>query len=89
LNSGILVTHSPPYGFLDKLDGLPNIGSKEIRKGIQKTAPKLVLCGHFHELFGIEKLDDTIIFNPGAIKDSRYGVIYLKGDKIKTEIVNV
>jgi Icc-related predicted phosphoesterase len=86
LNGGIIVTHSPPFGALDKIDGLPNIGSIEIKKGIQKTKPRLVLCGHFHELAGISNIDGIPIFNPGAIKDNKFGIIEILADKLTTRV---
>ena len=75
LKDGILLTHSPPYGALDKLDGLPHIGSISIAAGIKKTKPLFILCGHFHELYAKTTIYDIPIFNPGAMKDNRYGVI--------------
>ena len=83
LNGGIILTHSPPYGTLDKLNGLPNIGSSAIKEGIIKTNPALVLCGHFHELHGENKINNSIIFNPGAVKDGWYGVIDFNAEEIK------
>ncbi|MBN2547451.1 MAG: metallophosphoesterase [Spirochaetes bacterium] len=79
----IMLTHSPAYGLLDKLNGLPNIGSKAIKEGIKKVKPKLVLCGHFHELIGNLIYNDSIIFNPGAVKDNKYGEIEIYNDNIK------
>lgn len=75
LEGGILLSHSPPYGALDKLEGLPNIGSLSIASGLKKTNPEIVLCGHFHELYSKTKIYNSTIFNPGAIKDNRYGEI--------------
>ncbi len=75
LEGGILLTHSPPYGILDKLEGLPHIGSASIASGIKKTNPRIVLCGHFHELYSKTTIYNSTIFNPGAIKDDRFGVI--------------
>jgi Icc-related predicted phosphoesterase len=89
LENGILVTHSPPYGILDKLNGLPNIGSKSIRKGILKKRPSLVLCGHFHELPGSVREEGIVYFNPGAVKDYKFGVIEINDGKITTQIVDI
>jgi Icc-related predicted phosphoesterase len=88
LSDGFLVTHSPPFGSLDKLDGLPHIGSVSIAAGIKKTRPKIVLCGHFHELVSSTKIGDTIIFNPGAIKDNKYGEIIIEEKEIKINFRN-
>jgi|GEM_PF-47507 len=86
---GIILSHSPPYGALDKLDGLPHIGSHSVRYGITKFKPRIVLCGHFHELIGKSKINDTIIFNPGALKDYRYGVINFNKDNVEIEFKKI
>lgn len=75
LEGGILLTHSPPYGALDKLEGLPHIGSVSIAEGIKKTKPLFILCGHFHELYAKTTIYDIPIFNPGSVKDNKYGEI--------------
>ncbi len=83
--NSIIVTHSPPYGFLDKVNYLPNIGSVSLTKAIDKISPKLVLCGHFHENAGLIKYKDCSIFNPGALKDGFFGEIIIND----TEIVSI
>ena len=62
----ILVTHSPPYGTsLDRLNGRTPIGSRAIRRFIDRRKPPLTLHGHIHESSGIERLGETISANPG------------------------
>lgn len=89
LSNGIILSHSPPFGYLDKLDGLPHIGAHSLKYGIKKTKPKLVLCGHFHEFTKKEFIDKTTIFNPGAIKDNKFGVIIIKENNIWLEFKNI
>lgn len=48
----ILVTHSPPYGILDKTNKGDKIGSKAIRDIITKYKLKLHVFGHVHEDYG-------------------------------------
>lgn len=61
----VLVTHAPPYG--TKLDFLDEYGgNKSIRSFVEKTKPKLVICGHFHEHRGeFDYIGKTEIINPG------------------------
>lgn len=75
MKGGILMSHCPPCGALDKLNGLPNAGGKKIASIIKQKQPSLVLCGHFHELAGTAEIGNSVIFNPGALKDGYYGVI--------------
>ena len=48
----ILITHSPPYGILDKTNKGDNIGSKSIRDIITKYKLSLHVFGHVHEDYG-------------------------------------
>ncbi len=85
LAGGVVLTHSPPLDTLDKLDDLPNVGSKDLADGIIKTGPAVVLCGHFHELISTAKINGSVVFNPGALKDNRYGEIRISpGNNIET-----
>ena len=62
----ILVVHAPPYK--TKLDDVGGdcVGNKDIRMGIQRIVPKLVICGHLHENAGkIDSIGKTKVVNPG------------------------
>jgi Icc-related predicted phosphoesterase len=74
--------HCPPYGtrldLAPKLDknlrpvytlGNPefaNVGSKSIRRFLEKYQPLVSLHGHIHEASGIEQIGKTTAFNPGS-----------------------
>lgn len=48
-NTDILISHAPPYGYLDSVPGVTgNLGSKALLKRIEEVVPKLVVCGHIH-----------------------------------------
>jgi Icc-related predicted phosphoesterase len=58
----MIVSHSPPYGILDKTDAkeegekrarLKSIGSKPLRRLTRQTKPLYWFFGHVHEGFGI------------------------------------
>ena len=49
----VLVSHCPPYGYLDNAGyiigrGGAHIGSKELLDYIEREQPMLVICGHVH-----------------------------------------
>lgn len=48
----ILVTHSPPYGILDRSRGGRHIGSRAVRRLAGSALVRLHLFGHVHEDFG-------------------------------------
>jgi Icc-related predicted phosphoesterase len=60
LGVDMIVSHGPPFDCCDKIikDRFPgdagsfHAGSKALKKAIQKSQPKAVVCGHIHESFG-------------------------------------
>ena len=62
----ILITHNPPYGILDKNYAGRHVGSKIIRKAIDKNPPRVLLCGHIHESKGEKKHGKTRVYNLGS-----------------------
>jgi len=67
--NSILITHNPPYGYLDKIQSGKHVGSKIILNAIKKYQPKLVLCGHIHEAKGKAKIRKTEVYNLGCCGD--------------------
>ncbi len=63
----IVLTHQPPFGILDDAGGV-HIGSKGIRKGVDKARPVLVVFGHAHEARGYTVKNGVIFVNPGPAK---------------------
>jgi Icc-related predicted phosphoesterase len=68
----IAVMHCPPYGTrCDVLFNGEHIGSRAIRRWIERTQPLLTLHGHIHEspkMSGsfVDRLGRTVVVNPGA-----------------------
>ncbi len=57
----ILITHSPPYGFLDMVDdqehcGNYHVGSKSLLVRNCEIKPKLHVFGHIHESYGMDEI---------------------------------
>ena len=55
----VLVTHGPPFGLLDTVDGiksspdlLENLGCIHLRNYIERIKPKLACWGHIHDSYG-------------------------------------
>jgi Icc-related predicted phosphoesterase len=60
--NGVLVVHSPPKGHVDG----DNLGSEAVLRTIERTQPRLALCGHIHECWGEEsKIGQTRVVNLG------------------------
>lgn len=62
----ILVSHVPPFEILDLTNDYINAGSYALREFIENNELDLVICGHIHEAYGIDRLGKTLIVNTGA-----------------------
>lgn len=61
----ILLSHSPAKNLGDAY----NWGSIALRHYIEEKKPKVVLCGHVHEAYGIYKYEDTTLLNACYLND--------------------
>ena len=62
---GVLVSHSPPYGHLDKAGGR-QLGSHAVLGAIERASPRLVVCGHIHACWGKRSpVGRTLVLNAG------------------------
>lgn len=46
-DEGVLVSHSPPFGHVDVSRG-EHLGSRAVLEAVERTEPRLVVCGHIH-----------------------------------------
>jgi Icc-related predicted phosphoesterase len=68
----ILVSHLPPYGILDlaTYHGTSHVGSKSVRRIIEKYHPAICICGHVHKDGGKrDLLGETEVANISALAD--------------------
>ena len=65
----VLLSHAPPYKYLDKIRSGKHVGSKILLEAIKKHQPRLVLCGHIHEAKGKAKIGKTEVYNLGCCGD--------------------
>lgn len=68
---GVLVSHSPPQGLVDRDSSGRSLGSTAIRAAIDALQPALVVCGHIHASWEQkEVVGATEIVNagPGGIR---------------------
>lgn len=62
----VLVTHSPPLGHADADRTGRHIGSRTVLEAVERTRPRLVVCGHVHDSWGARSQSgDTPIVNAG------------------------
>jgi Icc-related predicted phosphoesterase len=82
LSSKILLFHTPPIGSLD-LDDVKHKGCQVVNDLIEKYRPNWVFCGHAHGARGKENIGDTIVVNPGALKNGFYALVDTDKEKVE------
>ncbi len=79
----VMVTHSPPYGILDRIFSGQHVGSKAIREFLEeKRDINYLICGHIHEASGVERFGNTLVINPGTFISGCY-VLETKTGEVK------
>lgn len=72
----LMICHTPPYNTrLDRLRNGTPVGSPAVRAFIERTRPALAVVGHIHEGRGIDRVANTTVVNPGALREGGYVVI--------------
>ena len=69
-DTDVLVTHTPPYGILDR-DGSILYGSRELLRRVRFVSPRMHLFGHIHKSHGTTS-DGVTVFSNAAILDEGY-----------------
>ena len=69
-DTDVLVTHTPPYGILDRDESIL-YGSKELLERVSTIRPRLHLFGHIHKAHGMTN-DGMTVFSNAAIMDEGY-----------------
>jgi hypothetical protein len=84
----VLLTHTPPYETLDKING-EHVGSRSIRRHMKSF--DLVCCAHIHEQRGVMEVDGVKIVNPGAAMDGYCAMLHFgtEARDIRIELLTV
>lgn len=60
----VLITHSPPFGILDRdFVEAEHQGCKELAKAVQCVRPRLHVFGHIHGAYGVKRVGPTVFVN--------------------------
>jgi len=69
-DTDILITHGPPYGYLDKVIGrTENLGCELLTSRINIIKPKVHVFGHIHSGNGTIKTDNTQFINASSLNE--------------------
>jgi Icc-related predicted phosphoesterase len=72
----ILISHTPPYGILDKNYKGMHCGSVSLRNIMHRVDPQYLICGHIHECGGKEiNLILTKVINCSLVNE-RYNPVH-------------
>lgn len=71
-DADILVTHTPPFGILDKCYDGSIVGSKSLMRAVKRINPKLHVFGHIHECGGQFTKKGATTYINAAYCDDRY-----------------
>ena len=65
----ILVTHGPPWGVLDMVDGSESVGCQSLRTAVRRVSPKLHVFGHIHEGYGVKMVRRSKFLRTEAVEE--------------------
>ena len=83
----ILICHTPPVNTkVDMIKSGAHVGSKAVRKFIEKHQPDLCITGHIHEASGEDIIGKTKVLNPGPFYEGGYVVINVEKGKAEAEL---
>ncbi len=69
-DTGVLITHQPPYGIMDK-SGKYHYGSRALSGIVKQSKPKAHLFGHIHVANGLYQ-NGGVIYSNAALLDEDY-----------------
>lgn len=85
----VIVSHTPPKGTkVDRAFSSIHAGSASLRTFIENRKPSIVFCGHIHEAKGVDRIGDTIVVNPGAVRHGSCAIVDL-GNMIEVKLDSV
>ncbi len=84
----VLLSHAPPYGTLDVING-EHVGSVSIQRHMKSF--DLICCAHIHEQRGIMEVEGTKVVNPGMASTGNCAMIHFgkESKDIKIELLTV
>ncbi len=83
----VLISHSPPWGQLDRVMGKYHAGCKSLEKVVRDSQPAMLICGHIHEDAGMTRTGNTIIINCAMGSSCEGAIIDIQNENITVEIL--
>lgn len=70
-DTDVLVTHGPPHGILDQVQGGPHLGCEDLLDAVVRVKPEYHIFGHIHDSHGVVTGVHTTYVN-AAVCDEAY-----------------
>lgn len=74
IDTDVVITHGPVHGILDKTKAGYAVGCEDLLQKIDEIRPKYHICGHIHEAYGKQVVENTCYLN-ASILDLNYYVV--------------
>ncbi len=71
----VLITHGPPYSFLDWTNRDEHAGSSTLLERVREVKPRLHVFGHIHEAAGRTEFEGTTFLNASTQMGKGSGVV--------------
>ena len=68
-HTNVLITHTPPFGYLDKVIKGYNVGSQELANALRRVKPMYHAFGHIHEGYGVASDGETTFINCSLLNE--------------------
>ena len=68
-NTDVLITHGPPYTFMDTCADGSVVGCPGLLKKVQEIEPKVHVFGHIHEGYGLEEVEGITFVNACSVNE--------------------
>ena len=69
-DTDILVTHGPVFGILDTVINGKNVGCRDLLNRVQEIRPRVHICGHIHEGYGLTLKNGIRYINASVLNES-------------------
>ena len=83
----IFITHQPPFeSEADTIGSGKHVGSPAVARFIRTVRPGLVCTGHIHEAYSVSLFGESLLVNPGSLKEGRYAIATRRNGKWGAEL---
>lgn len=86
----VQVTHNPPLDTrVDMISVGTHVGSKAVREFVEDKKPVVAISAHIHEAKGIDRIENTLVINPGMFSEGYFGLVNIKDKQSIGKILNL